>query len=136
MKQFKQKFLDNFEKLDYGFLDQTFKTILLVALFSLNLAIGSLTYNSVQTESVYAYEDASWLDQDVDSIDSVNEPVNVQKTDQNSQIEPIEETKNLPEAGPAEMALTTLGLILITMSVVYWYRSEMMLKSSYQVESE
>ncbi len=44
------------------------------------------------------------------------------------------EPKELPKTGPAEMALSTLGLLLIAMAVVYWYRSEMMLKSQFELD--
>ncbi len=39
-----------------------------------------------------------------------------------------ETPKTLPKTGPAEMLLSTLGLILVTMAVAYWYRSETILR--------
>lgn len=55
------------------------------------------------------------------------------KTPQEQPKTPKEQPKtpeSLPETGPAEMAISLLGMVLVTMAIVYWYRSTLILKEA------
>ncbi len=43
-------------------------------------------------------------------------------------------TNELPKTGPTELFFTTIGLIMVTVAVVYWYRSTRILKQKILLE--
>ncbi len=48
----------------------------------------------------------------------------------------VEVEQQLIKTGPSEIIFSSIGLVMITLAVIYWYRSTLILKITEQIEDE